>query len=76
MCRAIYFALVSVALFGAISCAAIDNEPASVNIDDIESYLEQNSGVDLQELNRSEVNGGEAIRYTYGKSVAGKNFVA
>lgn len=76
MCRAIYFALFSVALFGAISGAAIDNELTSngevVIIDDIESFMAQNPGVELLgKLKRSEDDLTNTLRYTYGKRVDG-----
>lgn len=82
MRRAIHFALLSVAFFSAISCAAIDNElppcsstPASVNIDDNENYLAQSPRVELlEELERSEDQSKALIRYTFGNHVAGTIF--
>lgn len=72
MCRAVYFALVSLALFGAVSCAAIDSEPAPVIVDNIDSYLNQNRGVALlKELERSDVQSKASIRYTFGSHVSG-----
>lgn len=77
MSRAILFAFLSVALFGAISCAAIENELSSdlevLVVDDIKHYLEQNQGVELlQEFERSETK--SQLRYTLGSHVAGTIF--
>lgn len=76
MCRAIYVACLiavsAVALFSAISCAAIENE-AAVVVGDIESYLEQNPGTELlEELERTGKR--PLLRYTIGNHVSGKIF--
>lgn len=74
MSRSIFVAFLSVALFAAISCAAIENELSSnlevVAVGDGKHFVNQNHGVELLE----EFESGEnrlVYRYLIGEHVAG-----
>lgn len=72
MCRAIYFALLSVAVYGAVNCAAIGNEfppgPGLVAINDIGSSSGPKPEERVEELERSTK---IQHRYTLGSRVEG-----
>lgn len=68
MVRAIFFVLISVALFGALSCAAIDADV--IVVDDINTYLEQNPDSKiLQEFDQTETRGKR--RFSFGEHALG-----
>lgn len=74
MRRAIFFVLISVALFNALNCAAIESQRTFdaelIVVDDINAYLEQNPDVEiLQKLDRTETRG--QIRHSIGEHVLG-----